>query len=164
MGAIHQGGNQARAQCANVKRAGHPRTPRCARTRKNFWAPFTKGETKQGRSARTSKGLVTREHRAVHERGRTLGRHSPRVKPSKGAVRERQKGWSPAKTALCTNEEELLESGIEEGDLDERRRHLVQGCADPLMDRLTTRCARYARSAALKRIIRIRMSAATELP
>merc|ERR1712176_1543251 len=127
-------------------------------------APFTKGETKQGHSARTSKGLVTREDRAVHERGRTFGRHSPRVKPSKGAVRERQKGWSPAKTALCTNEEELLESGIEEGDLDERRRHLVQGCADPLMDRLATRCARYARSAALKRIKRIRMSAATELP
>ena len=57
-----------------------------------IWAPFTKGETKQGHSARTSKGLVTREDRAVHERGRTFGRHSPRVKPSKGAVRERQKG------------------------------------------------------------------------
>jgi len=30
------------------------------------------------------------------------------VKPRKGAVRERQKGWSPAKTALRTIEEELL--------------------------------------------------------
>jgi len=96
-----------------------------------IWAPFTKGETKQGHSARTSKGLVTREDRAVHERGRTFGRHSPRVKPSKGAVRERQKGWSPAKTALRTNEEEFLESGIEEGDLDERWSISCKGVLNP---------------------------------
>ena len=28
-------------------------------------------------------------------------------------------------------EEELLESGIEEGDLDKESEHLEQGCADP---------------------------------
>merc|ERR1712157_238368 len=59
-GAIHQGGNQARAQCVNVK-----------------------------------------------------------------------KGWSPAKTALRTNEEELLESGIEEGDLDERWSISCKGVLNP---------------------------------
>merc|ERR1712003_230589 len=73
-------------------RAAHDRGRAFEGERWKDWAPFTKGETKQGHSARTSKGLVTREDRAVHERGRTFGRHSPRVKPSKGAVRERQKG------------------------------------------------------------------------
>merc|ERR1712157_261853 len=43
------------------------------------------------------------------------GHGPPRVKPRKGAVRERQKGWSPAKTALRTIEEELLKVGKMEG-------------------------------------------------
>ena len=58
-----------------------------------------------------------------------------------------KKGWSPAKTALRTNEEELLESGIEEGDLDERWSISCKGVLNPWCSG-STRCAQHARPAA----------------